>query len=501
MQPRRRRAAFIVLLAFPWAGSGLATPPRAPPHVVPVTLNALPADTLAVLFCEPLRHPARPAASSAPTSDTELSLGGMLELAHGLGLVSSDNPAWSDLLGSLPLLGNYRFAVALLDVLPPPATQIASGAADSAVPALQAALVIETRGDNDALLAAIDRVVSRYTNSQLAQLSAPQYGRYEAQRLVDRRNPDWAVVEWLAMDDLFAVTIGDGAAARLVAAYGDCTPGRALHADPWLQQSFERAAPRDLPLHGAPAPLVGLYFNHARSAARLAPDWRDRQARALAALGSSDLLRELWRFDRVGRELRIARVSRGAGADRLTDYTPVDAVRSPPASRVPAAAQHVAVIRTPVGPLVRHVADAIVATRSTARAAGWRRFWQQLERDAGSDLDTVLLDNLGGELIVCDFPRHPLELPFALTLVAPLRDADAFRAALERVLAAWGAKLAPAGKGSLFRLALDRTTDGIWYLRLGLAGPAVKVARRHVIVSWSPQALREALAQFEPESR
>jgi hypothetical protein len=41
---------------------------------------------------------------------------------------------------------------------------------------------------------------------------------------------------------------------------------------------------------------------------------------------------------------------------------------------------------------------------------------------------------------------------------------------------------------------LRHDPDGVWYLHFGLEGPAIAVADRHLVISFSPAALRQNLA-------
>ena len=50
---------------------------------------------------------------------------------------------------------------------------------------------------------------------------------------------------------------------------------------------------------------------------------------------------------------------------------------------------------------------------------------------------------------------------------------------------------------SLLTPRLNRAPDGIWFLQLGLIGPAVAVAAEWIIISYSPHAVRTNLEHLQ----
>lgn len=53
----------------------------------------------------------------------------------------------------------------------------------------------------------------------------------------------------------------------------------------------------------------------------------------------------------------------------------------------------------------------------------------------------------------------------------------------------------------LARVSVKRDDEGIWYIQAAIPGPALKVTDRYLVISWSPQALRDALRFIEPEKK
>ena len=76
--------------------------------------------------------------------------------------------------------------------------------------------------------------------------------------------------------------------------------------------------------------------------------------------------------------------------------------------------------------------------------------------------------------------------------------------AIDALLQVWGQYLDERAerKGTtLMRIQVKQADDTIWFLQAaGILGPALKVTDRYLVLSWSPQALREALTSIEAPS-
>ena len=81
-------------------------------------------------------------------------------------------------------------------------------------------------------------------------------------------------------------------------------------------------------------------------------------------------------------------------------------------------------------------------------------------------------------------------------------DQKPVKTAVDALLKAWGQYLDERAERSgtkLMRVKVRQDKkDGIWYLQAGILGPALKVTERYLVISWSPQALRDALQSIEP---
>jgi hypothetical protein len=116
------------------------------------------------------------------------------------------------------------------------------------------------------------------------------------------------------------------------------------------------------------------------------------------------------------------------------------------------------------------------------------------------DIDGKLISHLGEYVVIYDYPPHPLRIPFAWTIAFEIDDRESVQLALNAILSAWSRYLderAKRDESGLVRVKVRHDRDGVWYLQAGILGPALKVVDGYVVVSWSPQALRDALKYIE----
>lgn len=494
----RRWTCLIVLVA----GTRLLAEPTSRPRDETAAADGggiqafVPADCLTVLSGRPLpsfgqralpSSTSAPAAADAPSSQPSLEQ--VLGLLEVTGLLRGGGQVFADIVAGLPLLSAHEFAIILLDAR----TAVTPNAMPSTtrpsirLQSLQAAIVLRTNGQDDEALSWLNRVIGRYTNSDEASLSEFRIGEATGQRLVDRRTPEWVVFEWSRIEPAFVMGLGHGSVERVAAARRRRAPR--LADDPWYVSARARCAPQTA--------WVEFFMNFDEARARLGAAAAARIDAWQRAIQANRTSRELWIFGADHREWACRRVAQTEGGDRLRVYAgrPGDAERY--ATIVPAGARRFAVLRLPLADLIRDLPTALLAIQSGRTSSAMQRWWSAWEQDKGFDIDGALLANLGNELLIMDYPPHPLGVPLALTVAAPIRRSPEVRAALAAALEAWEQRLARGDRSSLLRMSVQRTSDDIWFLRVGVAGPALKVCDKFIVLSWSPQALREVLPLFE----
>ncbi|MGB9625976.1 MAG: hypothetical protein ACPMAQ_14070, partial [Phycisphaerae bacterium] len=352
---------------------------------------------------------------------------------------------------------------------------------------MQAAIVFDTGGDNRLLVQRIRQLLATYTNAELSRLETLASDGGTRYRLVDSRLPDWCVIEWGAVGRQFVVSIGRGAFERILAVRsGASVP---LANDPWYRGACDLAR-----IHRA---YIECFLGAARLRSRLDEAVAGRPREVMQAIGADKLDRSLFIVSADGRAVRAHAILSVEGFDHDVVLSEVPSADDPAAVVVPPEARRFGYLRQPLAVWVRGARDAWLASQGPATSEVLRNGWGRIESEYGFHAERDLLAHLGSRLIIHDYPPHPLHIPLLWTFLIETDDAEAdIRRAIDGMMTAAQAALeAKAARESGTGLApqLRRTADGIWYVQLGLAGPALAVTRGWIVVSFSPEAVRENL--------
>jgi hypothetical protein len=188
--------------------------------------------------------------------------------------------------------------------------------------------------------------------------------------------------------------------------------------------------------------------------------------------------------------------------DRLVKLSDPDTFPPEHKAVIPAGATH-AIMHLDMARLATTIARAYLAGRSPKNARALRRGYQELQQKLGLDVSADLLAHLGPHVIIHDYPPHPLNVPLLRSFLIETDDPQRVRAAVDALLAEWDAHFVRQAEGVENPLILPRVIrdpDGIWYLQVGIVGPAVAVTDRYVVVSWSPAAVRAILNVMQVRS-
>jgi hypothetical protein len=155
------------------------------------------------------------------------------------------------------------------------------------------------------------------------------------------------------------------------------------------------------------------------------------------------------------------------------------------AKAVPPQASSYGVSYSVVTDAVRYVVDTYLASRNPELQDKLVRNYKRLAAEAGNDdvMNTVFA-HMGPMVIIHDWPKHPLGVPIAKTMLIEHDRDPNLKANWQKTMTTWQAMLKqlndPGEKGkfssafeSLFNVQLDRTESGIWFVHLG---PLVLVA-------------------------
>src|SRR5262249_53311282 len=120
------------------------------------------------------------------------------------------------------------------------------------------------------------------------------------------------------------------------------------------------------------------------------------------------------------------------------------------------------------------------------------------EREFGFDIDADLIDRLAQDLVIHNWPPHPLGVPLLCTIwIGYTGERSSMSAKLDKIMQAaaevMSHPIASTHPASGLVPRLLRTPDGIWYVQLGLIGPALGVANDWLVVSYSRESVRQNL--------
>lgn len=464
-------------------------------RAAPIT-DLVPAEALVVYTAKPYAWlDSGSQSGDAATTQPAQSIASILGFLNAAGLIPSEGQVFADIAGALPLLGRFEHALILLDVsckeiVIRPETKDEASIVSLRLDRLQAAAVFRTDGQQRAVVDQLNRVIGRYTNRDLAELSSHEVEGFSYQRLRDKRLTGWAVWEWGRMGDFYVVTFGEGAFDKIAAACKSKAPR--LADSKWFRSASKRT-------RGEKA-VAQWFIALTRLREQLGPAAEARVSKVMTALEADGVTNDLWTIGVEGRALTWFRCYERDGKNVFHTYS--DPTLYPPHHRkiIPDAAQHLAVINVPTSWLVDNLPRAWVASQSPSNVRKWKRIWRRLEQDTGIDINGNLIDHLGDTVILFDYPPHPLRVPFALTTAIEINDPKAVRQAVDAILGAWSQYLderAERNRTVLVRVKVIRDPDGVWFLQAGILGPALTVTDRYLVLSWSPQALRDALTFIE----
>ncbi len=480
----------LACLLLNMSGTAFSDPPEQKSR--PMT-DLLPADSLVVYVAKPLAilEPVGSGEQTTQPATAGSALTAILAFLNVSGLLADEGQVYADIAAALPLLGRFEHALALLDVSSYVVPQTGGSPADAdeaslRLERLRGVVILRCQQDGRAVIEQLNRLVGRYTNAEVALLEKREASGFPYQRLTDERLPGWAVWEWGRIADFFVVGFGNGSFERVAATYNGESPALTSH-------EWYRAASRRL---DGEQTLAACYLALARLREELGPAAEGRYARVMAALQADRTAYDLWTIGLNDRALTWYRCYRRDREDVVRRYSDPPSYPQRHREIIPPSARHHAIIKVPTRWLVDNLPKAWVAARSEGQAQTWSRVWTRLEQETGIDLDGNLISHLGEHVVLFDYPPHPLRVPFALTIAFEIDDREPVEAAVDAILSAWSRYLDERARRSrtpLLRVKVRHARDGVWYLQAGILGPALKVTDRYIVLSWSPQALRDAL--------
>ncbi len=467
----------------------------------PNIISLVPADTtvayIAKPYDEPEPHGHATTQPSAPPKPT-VSIAAIIDFLNAGGLIPNEGQVFADIASALPLLGRFEHAMILLDVSSRMIrTKTEPGKPDSGeislrLKELQCAVILRTHGEHQMVLRQLNRIINRYTNKEVARLETQRASGFKYQRLTDERMPGWAVWEWGRLDDFFVVTFGSGAFEKIAATYKHTAPS--LYEAEWFRQATIKTK--------GDSAVAQVFIAFSQLEQQLGTAAQGRHTKVVKAIGADMMTHDLWTVGREGRALRCYRCYHRNGEDKVIRYS--DPANYPVRHRriIPPDAERYGIITVPTRWLVDNLPRAWMAAKAQSTIDKWTRIWDRLEQETGVDINGNLINHLGETVVFFDYPPHPLNVPLTYTIAIEIDDRQPVKMSIDTLLSTWSRYLdreAERKGTTLVRVKVLQDNDDIWYLQAGILGPALKVTDKYIVISWSPQALRDALEFIEPK--
>ncbi len=465
----RTRTPWFVLGALSCAATGLASPPE--------LAGMVPRSIVAAYF---VAGPT-PAANEVRSWSAIDLAGPVAQQAQQLGLLSllgSKVRAWVDAIASGSILLKHPHAVVLFDIH---ARKRPDGGHE--LEDLRAALIAKVGASQNGMEQRIRHLLQTYTNSEETVLTRRTILDDEVFTIRDRRLPAWLTISWGRFGEYYVVGVGQGAFERIA----DTLAGRGerLQNDHWFARACSDLRTADS--------AFTLYLRLDELEKHVDAALMRKTADVLSALGLGGLQRGLFNLGTRERSVEVTAAIRRNGRDETRRVAGNHLRERLWPNVVPEDARRYVLLDLELGAALSAMTEACLVARSPRARRKQREFWSSIDEASGVSLGRDIYPHLGGPVVLHNFPRHALGLSIAWTIVTPIKgDATALRLEIDRWMDEARRILKDAGS-----VQLHRDDDGVWYTQLGLVGPAVTVTDRCVVVSFSPEAVRQIVATLD----
>jgi len=382
---------------------------------------------------------------------------------------------------TLGLTVRHPFAIALIDARAKPAR--ADGGAK--VDRLRLVAVIKTKGKSEPFRRIIQKVVNEQTDAGVAKLERKRVGRWTYQELHDSRLPEWCIIAWGELGEHFVISLGDGVWPLIASVAAGET--ESVRKDEWVAK-IRQQRPEE--------PLIEVVVANQDIRQRLDAFVQGRATKFFEAWHIADTQRTHWALGFEGRAMYCVANFRNSESAVRRLYADPRIRDKRLLQTVPDGARY-AIYRLPVSTFLTRLISSYYATRGEEDRQAAAQLWARIQADLGIDAERDALAHLGRNIVLHNYPQHPLHLPLASTALIEIRsEPKKLRDALEKLCQAWqeGLEKLADETGVPNPAQLHRDDDGVWFIQFGpVAGLAWTFTDKFIVTSWSPMALREYL--------
>lgn len=518
---RKCLVAGALLCIFASLSLGVNSPPpiQNPKSKIRIP-SSLPADSLSIFKTIPADAVVAYAGFGNATVDagTGQMITSLLATASMTGLLNANQQILADIVSGIVAVGKFPHAVFLLDVR---AKKLAPGS--FTLDGLSLGVTVEApEKDQPELLALLKRTLDHYFTAENAKIAWIGEGPARRQKLDAKSFPHWCCWEWGSVGNTFIFAVGPGAYDRILDTLRPKTAkteAESLHTNVLIELSKTHDADLD-------RRFVMVYLNVSALTDGLRPVMEDTYDQVLASFSATRLDQFLYSAGFTKRAYISKVYTTHTDDDKamvglLTgDFAPGD----PRARAVPPPATTYGIGYTDISKAIGYIVDTYLASRNATYHAKLTRNYARLAREAGlGDVHEILFSHFGNQamVIVHDWPRHPLGLPYAKTLLIQHDHTPGFKDTWNKVLGTWQMMIRSMARPendprksdnktsaweTLFDLQLDRTADDVWFLHVGpLVLLAAGMDDNFLVLSYSIPAVQANLqylkATFPAASR
>lgn len=463
----------------------------------------LPPDTLGFIELDPTVV----AGPGGRAEDGSALLDAGVQTLSTLGLVPPRATAVADVLALIAEAGTHHSVMALLDA---DLRAVGSGRERGLdCRSVQLAWLVDVQGQPQDLLNRLNGTLKVLSTQKTARQSVRKTAeeKREFVEFYDTRWPEWLKLCWMQDGELLVLTLGAGAMEHYLA-------DRPVGGLAWTATLAEAdAGAARLELSGKIAFHAWVSLKTLRE--RFAEPMRKTElGRLVAALGLADAEAWILTARAAGRLLSIDAAAVSGGKLTSVPWTVPNADKLPLAQAVPDDATGYLIAEIEWPQLYRRITAILDAVAPNGNGLPAERTVERFCLQNHLDLQKDILANLEPLVLVHDSPRHPLRVPFMLTVVGAARPAEqdrtqrasealfsALRAVIERSAAPLEAPARPGSEYTRVHMRADKA--GIVYVQYGLIGPAWTWSEGRFVYSWSPAAVRYVLPTLKsaaPES-
>ena len=434
----------------------------------------------------------------------------LADRAAQMGLFSSVDSCsrmWIDALTTLSTIDHYSHAVVVHGVQ---SRSRSDGGHELA--GLRIALILRTDGADGEVERRIQHLLTTYTNTEDTVLTNTTVSGRLRFVLRDRRLPRWAKITWGAFGDYFVAALGDGAfesVATLLNQKDDSPNPRSLADDAWFVRAYDRLAKKSGNQESAaerPSEerSIALFFNMRRLSQSVDASLAGKIEEMQSALDLDHAESAVWYAGRIGRAIEVRGMAHRKGQDKVGVLASPDLLKHLGPGVVPDEARGFGVVNLDPRTAFPAACNAYLAARSHDARESSRAFWRNVERRSKVSIERDIVSHLRGPVVIHNYPRQALGLPFAWTVVVPVGgDAATIRLNMARLLNHARELIDPE---DILRIVHEEIAGvdpagGVWHLQYGFIGPAIAVTDKWLVLSFSSQALRTNLALLESKQR